>query len=105
MGIMAAGVHHAGVTRAVGDVILLSDGQRVEIGAKGDDRNVPRWVTGNFRDNSSVVRPQLIANARGRQLLGDKRGRLMLIAAQLGTGMQVSADLENFRFKLGNGTL
>ena len=105
MGIMATGVHHPGVARTVRDVILLYDGQRVEIGSKGDNGNVPRRVTGNFRDNPSAFRPQLIADACGCQVLGDKRGRLMLIAAQLGTGMQVSAELENFRFKLDNGTL
>jgi hypothetical protein len=105
MRIMATGVHHPCVTRAVRDVVLLQDGQRVEIGAKGDNRSIPRRVAGNFRNNSSAIRPQPIANARGCEVLGHKRSRSILIAAQLRRSVQVSSNLENFRLKLRDGTL
>ena len=105
MGIMATGVHHPSVTRAVREVIFLHNRQRIEIGAKGDHRNVACRVAGNFGHNTSAVRSQLIANPCPCELLGDEHGRLILVAAQFGKSVQVSADLENFRFKLGDATL
>jgi hypothetical protein len=42
VGIMTACVHHAGVSGAVRDIILLEDGQRIKIGAEGDGWSVYR---------------------------------------------------------------
>ncbi len=98
MAVMAAGMHLAGHGRAVREIGLLVDRQRVHVGPHGDD---PAGILALALDDADDAG---LADAGGDfvdapfpQLVGDEAGGPMDVVHQLGVAMDVAADRGDFR--------
>jgi hypothetical protein len=82
--VVAAGVHDAGVTGAVGRVVGLDDGQGVHVGADGDQRAVVAQVGHNpcLADAGADT----VAADLGQRIGHQGRG-LKLLEAEFGVGV------------------
>ena len=88
--IMAAGVHHAVVLRAVLQVVYLLDGQRVHIRPQADGGGVPaRQVPEHAR---AAGETRLDLDAGFPELLLDDRTRSFFLVRELRVGVQVVTD-------------
>ena len=99
MGIVAAGVHHAGILRGEGQAGLLDDGQGVHVGAEGDRGSFP--PAADQGHNAVMGDPRLdLIDAHGPQVSGHLGRSPLLAVAQLGMGVEVAPPLDHRRHNL-----
>jgi hypothetical protein len=91
VGVMATCVHHAGVLRAVGDVILLMDRERIHVEAE-QHRTFARQAPLEEPNHASLTNAGLYLIPQGAELLGDKIRRTVLLKAQFGMHVEVAPD-------------
>jgi hypothetical protein len=91
VGVVAAGVHHAGRLRAVGDVVLLVDGQGVHVEAQ-QHRALAGQAALEQADHAGLADAALHLVAEGAEFLGDDAGGADLLEAELGVHVQVAPD-------------
>jgi hypothetical protein len=86
--IVATGVHHTGIPRGVGDLILLLDRQGVDVGTERDEAAV--GATAEATDYASP--PDAFTNLQpeAAQRGGDASGRAVLLEGELRVGVQLS---------------
>ena len=106
MGIVAAGVHHAGLATAISGrdlgserhVGLLGDGQPVHIGAQGHDRpgspSVQNADDARMRDTRAHFQAEL------SQVLGHDLRSAKLPVAEFGVGVEVAAPGDHARLEI-----
>ncbi len=98
--VVAAGVHAAGVLRAMAKTVLLVDVQRVEVGAQAD-RALAR-AGGERADHAGAGEPARHRDAELGQLLGDHVGGAVLLERGLGMGVDVAAPRRHLIVIAGN---
>ena len=96
--VMAAGMHQALLAGGIGKMGALLDGQGIHVGAQGDQRSLLR---AQFRDHPRAAHPFAHLPAPAAQLARHQRGRLLLMATQLGVAMDMTPQLH----KVGQGRL
>ncbi len=92
MAVMAARVHLAVDHRAVRELVLLLQMQRVHVGAQRD-RALARALALDGRDHAGLGEPALVRDAPRRQLGGDDVGGAHLLERGLGVLVDVATDL------------
>lgn len=97
MRVVTARVHHPGVSRAIRNLVLLGDGQRVDVGAKGDYRSLGNRWSRNGGDDSPPVRSRLVQDPGGRKPFANKGRRRVFRPAKLRIGVKMAANLYKLR--------
>lgn len=97
MDIVTARVHDADISRAIRNVVLLCDGQRVQVGTKSDYRSTDYRRPRDSGDDSSPVRSRFMKNPGGFESLGDKGCRSIFRPAKFWIGVKVTANFRELR--------
>ena len=89
--VVAAGVADPGDGRAVGHVLLVVQGQRVQVGPEGHRRPV---AVADVADQPRPGRQQARPEADGLQAAGDQGGGLPFGLPELGVGVEVAPEVD-----------
>ena len=90
--VVAAAVHAALVARLVRELVLLLHRQRVHVGAQADRASVVVARTRDHRDHAGLADAGVMLDAeRGELLVHHARGPVLL-EAELGMGVQITAN-------------
>ena len=95
MSVVAAGVHDALRLAAEGEVVRLLDGQRVDVGAQGDD--APRLPAPEDSHDARLRHGVAHLEAEDAEPLRHEVARALLAVAELGVGVQVTAHGDDGR--------
>ena len=87
---MSAGVHDAVMAAAEGAVVLLLDGEGVDIGPEGDCAGP--WPASTEKAQHAGLANPLVGDIQGVQLPLDEPGGLMFLQSQLGMVVQLPAE-------------
>ena len=98
MHVMAAGMADPGHGRAVGHVLLVVQGQRVQVGPEGHRRSV---AVADVADQPRAGGQQPRPEADGLQAAGDQGGGLPFGLAELGMGVEVAPEVDELRVVRG----
>ena len=91
MGIMAASVGNAGVLGAIGHILIVLDGQGIDIGSQGD--GVAPFLTADQPHHPGAGDGVMLYAHLG-ELVHDEFLRFIFPVAELGMLVQVTADLD-----------
>ena len=98
--VVAAGVHQALVARGKGHPRALLHRQGIHIHPQGHQRGQPAGTIAlgpQLRQHPGAAHPLLHTPAQAPQLPGHQRGRLVLVAAELGVSVQVTPQGNQLR--------
>jgi hypothetical protein len=84
-------MHHAGALRAVGNIILLMDGECIHVEAE-QHRTFARQAPLEEPNHASLTNAGLYLIPQGTELLGDNICRTVLLKAQFGMHVEVAPD-------------
>ena len=89
--VMPAGVHHAGSFRAVGQVVVLLNGQRVNVGAHAERRGASGLCAVDRGDQPRFARAAELVHAHLAQRVFQIFGRFKFMEGKLGALVQTAA--------------
>ena len=99
--VMPAGMHLSGNLRAVLEVVLLFDMERVQIGAEPDRRPLPARA-GERAHHPGPGEAAMDIDAELGQAVGDELRRPMLLEGGLGMGVNIAAPPRHLLVELGD---
>ena len=92
MAVVPAGVHLAGVLRAVGHVVLFLDRERVHVGA--EQHGLARARAAHRGEHAGLAHAGTHLEPEGSQAFGHDPGGTHLLERQLGVSVEVAARFD-----------